>query len=154
MDMHGIPRAHILGYSDGGNVAMCFALKYPERVDKLILNGANLYPAGVIASAQIPIIIQYLQAKREAKKKPGARYEVELLGLMVNDPYIMPWSLRKLTMPTLVIAGEGDLIRERHTKFIARCLPNAQLAILPGGQAVAAMNPDGFNAAVMEFLMQ
>ncbi|MDN0045064.1 alpha/beta fold hydrolase [Mediterraneibacter glycyrrhizinilyticus] len=31
--------AHILGFSDGGNIALVFALKYPERVDHLILNG-------------------------------------------------------------------------------------------------------------------
>ena len=99
-------------------------------------------------------MIQYLQAKQAAKKNPEALYEAELLGLMVNDPYIKPWSLRKLTIPALVIAGEDDLIRERHTRFIARCLPNAQLAIIPGGHAVAAMNSDGFNAVVMDFLMK
>ena len=31
--------AHILGFSYGGNIALVFALKYPERVDHLILNG-------------------------------------------------------------------------------------------------------------------
>ena len=54
MDEQNIPKAHILGFSDGGNIAMLFALKYPERVDKLILNGANLFPSGVKMSVQIP----------------------------------------------------------------------------------------------------
>ena len=154
MDEHHIMQAHLLGYSDGGNVAMCFALKYPERVGKLVINGANLYPAGVKMSAQMPITLQYMQAKLAAKKDPMAHYESELLGLMVNDPYIMPWSLRKLTMPALVIAGKDDLIREGHTKLIARSLPNAELAILPGGHAVAAMNPEAFNEEVLNFLLK
>ena len=47
MDERGIDRAHILGFSDGGNIALVFALKYPERVDHLILNGANLDASGV-----------------------------------------------------------------------------------------------------------
>lgn len=42
MDAHGIEKAHILGFSDGGNIAMVFAMKYPEHVNRLILNGANL----------------------------------------------------------------------------------------------------------------
>ena len=57
MDAQGIGKADILGFSDGGNIAMAFALRYPERVDRLILNGANLSPAGAKRSVQIPIEI-------------------------------------------------------------------------------------------------
>ncbi len=42
MDERGIGRAHVLGFSDGGNIALVFALAHPERVGKLVLNGANL----------------------------------------------------------------------------------------------------------------
>ena len=44
MDGLKIKKAHLLGFSDGGNIALTFALWYPERVRSLILNGANLYP--------------------------------------------------------------------------------------------------------------
>lgn len=37
MEEHFISSAHILGHSMGGKVAMCFALKYPDMVDKLII---------------------------------------------------------------------------------------------------------------------
>ena len=47
MDERGIARAHLLGFSDGANVAMAFALRRPERVRKLILNGGNLNPWGM-----------------------------------------------------------------------------------------------------------
>ena len=42
MSEHGIDKAHILGFSDGGNTAMIFAMTHPERVGKLILDGANI----------------------------------------------------------------------------------------------------------------
>ena len=42
MDEYQIEKAHILGFSDGANIAMIFAIRYPERVDRLILNGGNL----------------------------------------------------------------------------------------------------------------
>ena len=41
MDAHQIYRAHLLGFSDGGNIAMIFAIQYPDRVNRLILNGAK-----------------------------------------------------------------------------------------------------------------
>lgn len=41
MDDHRIAKAHLLGFSDGGNIAMIFAIKHPDRVNRLILNGAN-----------------------------------------------------------------------------------------------------------------
>jgi len=152
MDAHEIEKAHILGFSDGGNIAMCFALKYPERVERLILNGANLFPRGVKAYAQVPITMGYYAARLFARKDSYALHQAELLGLMVNDPYIKPRELAAITHPTLVIAGDRDLIKERHTKLIHRSLPNAQLAIIPGDHAVAAMNPEAFNAAVWAFL--
>lgn len=62
MDEKGIGKAHILGFSDGGNIALVFALKYPERVDHLVLNGANLDASGVKPSTQIPIVIGYRMA--------------------------------------------------------------------------------------------
>ena len=46
MDEHKIEKTHLLGFSDGRNIAMGFAMQYPERVDRLVLNGANLDPAG------------------------------------------------------------------------------------------------------------
>lgn len=54
---HGISKCHLLGFSDGGNVALLFALKYPDRVERLILNGANLDPCGVKLKTQIPIVL-------------------------------------------------------------------------------------------------
>lgn len=152
MDAHAIEKAHILGFSDGGNIAMCFALKYPERVEKLILNGANLFPRGVKAYAQIPITLGYYLARLFAMKSPDAHQQAELLGLMVKDPYIKPEELARIYHPTLVIAGDSDLIKESHTRLICDSLPNGQLAIIPGDHGVAAKNPTVFNETVLEFL--
>ena len=44
MDQLGIASAHIVGFSDGGNTAITYALKYSDRVKSLVLNGANLNP--------------------------------------------------------------------------------------------------------------
>ena len=153
MDRLGIEKAHLLGFSDGGNIALVFALAHPERVEKLILDGANLDASGVKRSIQIPIEIGYRIAKLFAKKKPGARKNAEMLGLMVNDPNVRPEELARIQSPTLVVAGNKDMIREKHTRLIAQSIPGARLAILPGDHFVANKNPEAFNDTVLRFLL-
>lgn len=151
MDEMQLEKAHILGFSDGGNIALTFALNHPERVERLILNGANLNPKGVKASVQIPIVIGYYIASFFRNEK--ARQNAALLGLMVKEPNFSPAGVAKLTVPTLVIAGTRDMIRESHTRLIADSLPNGKLILLPGDHFVANKNPEAFNQAVLEFLL-
>jgi len=153
MDRLGIEKAHLLGFSDGGNIALVFALAHPERVEKLILDGANLDASGVKRSIQIPIEIGYRIAKQFAKKKPEARKNAEMLGLMVNDPNVRAEELARIPNPTLVVAGNKDMIREKHTRLIAQSIPGARLAILPGDHFVANKNPEAFNDTVLRFLL-
>ena len=152
MDRQHIEKAHILGFSDGGNIAMVFALTHPERVEKLILNGANLDASGVKRSIQIPIEIGYRIASLFARKSPEARKKAELLGLMVNEPNVNPDNLAQLQCPTLVVAGNKDMIKEEHTRLIARSIPGSEMVIIPGNHFVANQKPDAFNEAVLHFL--
>ena len=153
MDHLQIAKAHLLGFSDGGNLALTFALAHPERVQSLILNGANLEPGGVKLSTQLPIVLGYGCCRLLSPFSHKARQNGALLGLMVNHPHIPPQALAALTMPALVIVGERDMIRDRHSQLIARSLPNAQFVRIPGGDHFcAAKCPEVFNHAVLSFL--
>lgn len=152
MNEKGIAKAILLGFSDGGNIALEFALKYPERVEKLILNGANLFPSGVKPLYQWPIEIGYRIAKMFSKKSEKAKKNAEMLGLMVNEPHVEPIELARLTMSVLVVAGTKDMIKDSHTRLIYNSLPNAQLAIIEGDHFVANKNPEAFNTIVETFL--
>ena len=152
MDDHQIERAHLLGFSDGGNIAMIFAVRYPERVHRLILNGANLNPDGVKRSVQIPIEIGFRIAKKFSEKSDSARFNAEMLGLMVNDPNIKPEELSGIRAKTLVIAGTNDMILDAHTRLIAECIPDSKLVFIRGNHFVANKRPEEFNKAVLGFL--
>ena len=154
MIAHSIKKAHILGFSDGANIAIKFAIKYPEMVDKLILNGGNLFPAGVKRSAQLPIEIGFKLACLFAKKSVVAKKNAEILGLMVNDPNIDPGELCGIKAKTLVIAGTRDLILKKHTELIAESIPGAKLNFVEGNHFVANKNSDDFNTVVETFLAQ
>lgn len=152
MEKLQISRAIILGFSDGANIAMKFALKYPDRVKALILNGGNLDTKGVKRNIQIPIEIGYRFAKLFAGKSKEAKTHMEILGLMVNEPNIRPEELRAIQAPTLVIAGTKDMIKQAHTEMIAENIPNAKLSIIPGDHFIANKNAEAFNKEMENFL--
>lgn len=147
-----ISNAVILGFSDGANIAMKFAIKYPDKVRALILNGGNLNPKGVKRTTQIPIEIEYKIARRFASKSTAAKKNAEMLGLMVNEPNIEQNELSKITAPTLVICGSSDMIKESHTKEIAENIPNARLSIIKGNHFIANKRYAAFNKEVEDFL--
>ena len=152
MESLEISNAVILGFSDGANIAMKFAIKYPNMVNALILNGGNLNPEGVKRTTQIPIEIGYKIAKRFASKSPEAKKNAEMLGLMVNEPNIELSKLSKITAPTLVICGKNDMIKESHTKEIAGNIPEAKLSIIKGNHFIANKRYITFNKEVDDFL--
>lgn len=152
MCTHNINKANILGFSDGGNIAMVFAMRYPNMVERLILNGANLYSAGVKANIQIPIIIGHRIASLFAQKSAEAKANAELLGLMVNDPNLREEDLLKIQCKTLVIAGTKDMIKQKHTEAIHAGIKDSKMIIIDGDHFVANKCPDEFNKAVYDFL--
>ena len=152
MTAHEIAQAVILGFSDGAHIAMEFAMAHPQMVRALILNGGNLDPAGVKRSTQLPIEIGYRIARHFAARSAEARKNAEMLGLMVNEPNIRCDELARITMPTLVLCGTRDMIRESHSRKIAGSIPGARLVILPGTHFLANQRPAEFNQAVDAFL--
>ena len=152
MNDHQIEKTNLLGFSNGGNISMIFAIQHPERVNRLILNGANLSTDGVKRSVQIPIEIGYRIASRFAPKSDSAKLNAEMLGLMVNDPNVKPEELNRIRARTLVIAGTKDMILESHTLLIAKSIPDSQLVLIDGDHFIANKNPEEFNRAVLEFL--
>ena len=154
MDELNISHADILGFSDGANIAVQFALNNPERVSGLILNGGNLSPDGVKRSVQLPIEIGYWCASKFASKSDDAKRNAEMLGLMVNEPDLSPSEISRITAKTLVIAGSKDMIKEEHTRLIAESIPGSQLAIIKGDHFIANKQHEEFNRIVENFLAE
>ena len=147
-----IRKASILGFSDGANIAILFALKYPEYVDRLVLNGANIFPLGL----KLPVWMGLNIAGALASLGPGSSPELvkkrELLRLMTREPHISPKELSAISAPTLVIAGTRDMIRARHTRLIGRSLPDSRVCMIKGTHFIAKENSEEFNDCVSRFL--
>lgn len=149
---HDIPRADILGFSDGGNIALMFAMKYPSNVNRLILNGANLRFSGLTVKTAAEILGGYIKYCITAPFSKYAAQKKALYRLMVAEPRIRAEELRFITAPTLVIVGDHDMIRAAHSRRIAGSIPNCKMVTISGDHFIAAKNPDAFNKAVEDFL--
>ncbi len=154
MDEHGLFRADILGFSDGAVTALLFAMTHPERITKLILNGANLDPEGIVEPIRKKIASKAEQFEKAKDESPEAMAQYENFELMAKHPSIDPKELSKVECPTLVIVGTNDLIDAAHTELIYRSLPNAELVFVQGDHFIAYDNPGAFNDAVYKFLKE
>lgn len=147
-----IQKANILGFSDGGNTAMAFAISYPQCVISLILNGADYDPKGVKWFIQIPIIIGYKILSVFASRKEKLKDKQQVMGLMVLHPHMTLSQVRKIQAKTLVIVGTKDMIKESHSKEIAEAIPHARFHVMKGNHFIANKKPDVFNQTVASFL--
>lgn len=152
MNTRRLDRAVILGFSDGANIAMEFALHHPERIQKMILDGGNLYPSGMKPRYLLSVVVFFLTESFLSLFSEKHRKKAELMRLMAKEPRMSPSELAGIDTPTLVMAGTDDMIRSSHTRLIAGSLPNSQLVILQGDHFVASKCPDEFNKAVSLFL--
>ena len=155
LDALGIERAHLLGFSDGGNIALSFALRWPARVGKLILNGANIrMRAGVVPWAAVPVHLGWSALSMLSRFDPRAAKKRDVLGLMVEDYGLGFDDLGWIENETLVITGEHDLICAEETDRIAAALPRVQRVTIAGADHFcAAKAPHRFNLAVLKFLL-
>lgn len=155
LDALHIQKAYLLGFSDGGNLAIKFVLTYPQYVDKLILNGANVDMfRGVKPQIQLPLYPVYGLLSLLGKHSSNAAHKRDVLGLMVHPYGVQMEDLARIAVPTLMIVGEHDMIREKQTREIAARIPDCRVEVFrDGDHFVAARQPARFNRTVIEFLM-
>ena len=149
-----IEKADIIGYSDGGNIAMIFSTEHPEMISSMVLNGANMFPEGLLKNELRSMKRAYrrtalrLKFNRDSEK---LKHEYDLLSLMINEPSLTPEELRKVTVPVLVLVGSHDVIAPEHTKLISASFPNAKLSVVEGGHNIVKTNSGPYIEAVEKF---
>lgn len=155
LDHLKVGKAYVFGWSDGGIEALLLGLRHPDKVEKLVAMAANLNPGRTAIYDETSKLFDDLVAAMpdSVKASPEGQRSLKAITMMYKEPNITPAMLGKIQTPTLVMAGDHDLIRLSHTLQIFEALPNAQLAILPGAtHAVPYDDPATFNAIVERFL--
>ncbi len=165
----GYERAHVIGHSNGGNIALVTLLEHPDVVQTCIPQAANAYVSPDLVE-RIPI---KLDPDRVAREDPdwmnemialhtpthGEGYWRELLRMtahaIITEPNYTPEDLAQVKRPVLVIQGEGDATNApaNHAQFIARHIPDAELWLPAGiGHNVHTEIPCRWVEHVLDFL--
>jgi len=113
-----IKNLNIFGFSDGAIIGMILASKHPEIVNKLVLAGGSLNPEGIKKKH-----VKMMENEYKETKDP-------FIELMLTEPHITDHELHKITCPTLILAGEHDVIKEIHTKKIHQNISGSKLIII------------------------
>jgi pimeloyl-ACP methyl ester carboxylesterase len=145
---------NVLGWSDGGIEALLLGIRHPAKVKKIAAMAANLNPTAEALHPDTIALVKEWTAKIQASEKetPEGRRELKVTDMMLAEPNIDPKSLEAITAPTLVLAGDHDVIRDEHTLEIYHHIPNSQLVIFPGATHMIAFDdPATFNATVDRF---
>jgi len=153
MDALSIKKASLLGWSDGGNTALIFALKKPEKIEKMVLMGANLSPGSDAIEQDVIRIFENRRDSLMKRSDPESQNQLRLAELVLKEPHINTADLKSITKPVLVLAGEFDVVKKQHTMLIHSNLANARLEIIKGSDHYAPLkNPKAFNKVVLDFL--
>jgi pimeloyl-ACP methyl ester carboxylesterase/cell wall-associated NlpC family hydrolase len=139
----GYERAHVIGHSNGGNVALVVLVEHPEVVQTAIPQAANAYVSQDLIDVE-PGKFDPERVKREAPRwmedmirlhgpTHGPDYWRDLLRLTVHEiitePNYTPERLMHVTRPTLIIQGADDPVNAPagHGEWMARHIPFAEL---------------------------
>lgn len=154
LDAMKIDSAFVIGWSDGGINGLLLAIRHPEKVKKLAVTGANLWPDSTAVYQDVIDLIQpgYKDVMQKTNLTDREKTSKKLLRLLVEQPNITTSQLHTIQCPTLVIGGDHDVIREEHTLLIYRNIPRAYLWILPNsGHSTPVVYKNQFNATVADF---
>ena len=121
----GIEKPAVFGWSDGGIIALLTEVLHPGTFRAIAVSGANITPDGIVEFEDMRRALTTDSLGNPIAPAP-------LHQMMLTEPHITPAELATIACPTLVVAGEHDLILEEQTRLIARSIPHGSLLILWG----------------------
>lgn len=144
----GLRHVDVVGFSDGGILALMLAVRHPELVRRLVISGVNIAPEGLQ-----PDDLEELRATQNPKPRTIDEKLAHLWATSPSEAELNVAMLAKIVQPVLVIAGDRDAITLEHTVKIFHALPDAELCILPGtDHATFSGRSEWLNPIVTAFL--
>ena len=148
---------HLLGWSDGGNVALLVALRRPDLVRSLVLIGSNYRFDGNLPTQPGGSAPKMLRDRFGERSPDGIEHFDRVLeksrAMWAAEPTLTTDDLRRISAPALVMVGDDDLMTLAHTASLYESLPLGQLAVVPGtSHAVVLEKPELVGRLIGDFL--
>ncbi|MDP3160078.1 MAG: alpha/beta hydrolase [Reyranella sp.] len=160
MDFLKIPKAAVVGWSDGAILGLEIAIRHPARLSRLFAFAANSDPSGVKDIAKSPVFNAFIvrAAKEyEALSPTPGQYQsfLDQIGKMwATQPNYTAAQLNGIATPTWIVDADHDeAIKRENTEYMAAQIPNAGLLIQPEVSHFSFLqDPVQFTWSVMHFL--
>ena len=149
--------AHLIGWSDGGNIALKVAIARPELVKSIVAIGANYHFSGVMQAFGEPEVSEDDQAEYNliSPDAPHTLLEktIRMHAIWKSEPTLTLEDIATIQCPVLVLVGDDDVIAHSHTISLFEALPLGQLAVIPGTSHIVVKEKPGLmNAVIVQFL--
>jgi len=153
LDELNLDSCYVMGWSDGGINGLLLAIRHPDKVKKLAVTGANLWPdSTAISPADYLWGISYYDTLGKMPPTPEIIHTRKLAKLDAFEPHITLGQLKQIQCTALIIGGDHDIILPKHTMLIAQSIPDAYLWILPNSSHSTLFDhKDQFNEVVGDF---
>jgi pimeloyl-ACP methyl ester carboxylesterase len=151
---------NIVGYSDGGIIGLKMGISGKSKIKKIVAMGANLRPdSTAVHSWAIKHDLKSMKmiTSKIKEKDTTQNWELQkqLLQILLVQPNIQTKDLSKIKAKVLIMAGDEDITKNKHSLEMYENIPNAQLCIMPGEtHYTPESNPKLFNEIVNRFLSE
>ncbi|MFD9093204.1 alpha/beta fold hydrolase [Streptomyces collinus] len=159
--------AHLVGWSDGGIVALLVAAARPDLVREVVVIGASFRPAdeAFVEPSMLDTMahgsdeLDFFRAMYEPVTPDGAEHwpvvARKVLDMWRGQPTLTTEDLGRITAPTLVMVGDDDMVTLEHTLALYRAVPGSQLAVVPGASHLVPLEkPSLVNGLILNHLGQ
>ena len=160
MDFLKLPKAAVVGWSDGAILGLDIAIHHPERLSKLFAFAANSDPSGVADIAQSTVFNAYIaRAEKEYQvlSPTPDQYKSfvdQISKMWETEPHFTAAQLRVITVPTWIVDADHDeAIKRENTEFMANEIPDAGLLLQPQVSHFSFLqDPRQFTGDVLHFM--
>lgn len=132
VDELGFDQYAVLGFSDGGIVALLLAMQ-DSRVQQIIALGANTSPKMIKAGYRFSMRVRLFCLLPFCIYNKKARKDFKLTRLMLREPSLSRSDLESIKVPTLLIFGEYDIFKKEEIQMMAKSIPYCVLKEIKKG---------------------
>ena len=161
----GVRHADLIGWSDGGQIALRLAFTHPELIRRVIASGVGFGANPAVPLAPVPDFGKlaagwfpegYAAYQRVSPDGPEHWQVVAVKGrAMWSAPTwgFLATDLAKIKLPVLIVAGDHDIVSLEVSTRLVQAIPKAQLLILPGTHHTTFQDrPTWLNPILLDFL--